>query len=236
MKKLIVAVAGLIAFTSIINAQSLEEIIKRYSAAIKADQLAKVTTIKITGKMSSMGMEMPMTMQMKKPNKIRVSYSFSGQELISVFDGQKGYMVNPMTGSSSPVELTGDQLRQVQNNNVFNNQIQDYFNAGVLTLEGSEDVKGKPAFKLKAMPQGSNPVFVYIDKETYLPVKTSTSVEQMGTTMNVESFMTDYVEVKGVVMPKKTTAMANGMEAALISFDNIEVDIPIDDAVFSINK
>lgn len=236
MKRLFIAVAGLIAFTSIISAQSLEEIIKRYSSAIKADQLANVSTIKITGKMSSMGMEMPMVMQMKKPNKIRVSYSFSGQELISVFDGQKGYMVNPMTGSSAPVELTGDQLKQVQNNNVFNNQIQDYFNAGVMTLEGSEDVKGRPAFKIKAVPQGSNPVIIYIDKETFLPVKTSTSVEQMGTTMNVESFMTDYVEVKGVVMPKKTTAMANGMEAAIISFDNIEVDIPINDAVFSINK
>ncbi|NSW94146.1 MAG: hypothetical protein HPY62_05485 [Bacteroidales bacterium] len=236
MKKFIVAVAGLIAITSITSAQSLEEIIKRYSSAIKADQLSKVSTIKITGKMSSMGMEMPMTMQMKKPNKIRVAYNLSGQEIISVFDGQKGYMVNPMTGSSSPVELTGDQLKQVQNNNVFNNQIQDYFTAGILTLEGSEDVKGKPAFKLKAVPQGSSPVFIFIDKETFLPVKTSTSVEQMGTTMNVESFLTDYVDVKGVVMPKKTTAMANGMEAAVISFDNIEVDVPIDDAVFRINK
>lgn len=236
MKKIIVVFAGLIVCTSIISAQSLEEIIKRYSSAIKADQLTKVTTIKITGKMSSMGMELPMTMQMKKPNKIRVAYNLSGQEIISVFDGQKGYMVNPMTGSSSPVELTGDQLKQIQNNSVFNNQVQDYFNAGILTLEGSEDVKGKPAFKLKAVPQGSNPVLIFIDKETFLPVKTSTTVEQMGTMMNVESFLTDYVDVKGIVMPKKTTTMANGMEAAIISFDNIEVDIPIDDAVFSISK
>ena len=58
MKKLILLISALIAVT-VINAQSLEEIVKKYSAAIHADQLAKVSTIKITGKMSSMGMEMP---------------------------------------------------------------------------------------------------------------------------------------------------------------------------------
>jgi hypothetical protein len=54
----------------------------------------------------------------------------------------------------------------------------------------------------------------------------------MGTTMNVDSYMTDYVENNGVVMPKKTTASANGMEAAVIMFDTIEVNVPIDDSVF----
>ena len=81
--------------------------------------MSNVTTIKITGKMSAMGMEMPMEMLMKNPDKIKVIYSFNGQEMVSVFDGEKGYMINPMMGSSDPVELTGDQLKQVQNNNVF---------------------------------------------------------------------------------------------------------------------
>ena len=39
-------------------------------------------------------------MMMKNPNKIKVAYSFNGQEMVSVFDGEKGYMINPMTGSS----------------------------------------------------------------------------------------------------------------------------------------
>jgi hypothetical protein len=65
-------------------------------------------------------------------------------------------------------------------------------------------------------------------------VKTSATVEQMGQTMNVDSYMTEYTDIQGVVMPKKTTAMANGMEAAVISFDNIEVNIPMEDAVFKL--
>src|SRR5450759_5216159 len=104
MKKLLFLMTGLIAVT-VINAQSLDEIVKKYSTAIKSDQLANVKTIKITGKMSGMGMEMPMVMYMKNPNKIKVVYSFNGQEMVSVFDGEKGYMINPMTGSSNPIEL-----------------------------------------------------------------------------------------------------------------------------------
>lgn len=233
MKKLIILLTVLFAVVSV-NAQSLEEIVNKYSSAIKADKLANVKTIKITGKMSAMGMEMPMTMYMKNPNKIKVVYSMGGQEMASAFDGEKGYTINPMTGSNDPVELTGDQLRQVQNNNIFSNEILNYFKSGKLTLDGEENVAGKPAFRLKAETESAGPVILYLDKTTYLPVKSKTTTEQMGTSIEVESVMSDYREVDGVVMPGKTTAMANGMEAGVVTFEKIEVNIPIEDAVFSL--
>jgi hypothetical protein len=232
MKKLLLVLTGLIAVV-VINAQSLDEIVKNFSTAMKSDKLSSITSIKITGKMSSMGMEMPMVMFMKNPNKIKVTYSFNGQDMMSVFDGEKGYMINPMMGSSEPVELTGEQLKQVQGNNIFRNEVLNYFQNGQLTVEGQEDVNGKPAFKLKASI-ASNPIYMFLDKSTYMLVKTSTTVDQMGTSMNVDSYMTDYVDIDGVVMPKKTTAMANGMEAAVITFDKIEVNIPMEDSVFKV--
>ncbi len=42
MKKLFLIITAIFAVTAI-NAQSLEEIVKKYSAAIKADQLASIT-------------------------------------------------------------------------------------------------------------------------------------------------------------------------------------------------
>jgi outer membrane lipoprotein-sorting protein len=232
MKKLVFVLTGLLVAT-VINAQSREEIVKSFSSAMKSDKLASVSSIKITGKMSAMGMEMPMTMFMKNPNKIKVVYSFNGQDMVSVFDGEKGYMINPMAGSSDPVELTGDQLAQVQKNSAFKNELLGYFKDGKLTLEGQENVNDKPAFKLKANV-GTSPIYMFVDKSTYLLVKSSTTVDQMGQSMNVDSYMTDYVDINGVVMPKKTTAMANGMEAATITFDKIEVNLPMEDSVFKV--
>jgi len=232
MKKLLILMAGLFVVTAI-NSQSVDEIVKNYSVATKQDKLAKITSIKITGKMSAMGMEMPMVMMMKNPNKVKVIYTFNGQDIVSVFDGEKGYMVNPMMGSSDPVELTGAQLDQVKNNNAFQNQIATHFKNGKLTLEGQENVNDKPAFKLK-VTTGDEPVYMFLDKSSYLLVKLTTKANQMGTMMDIDTYMTDYVDIEGVVMPKKTTAMANGMEAAVISFDKIEVNLPMDDSVFKV--
>jgi hypothetical protein len=109
----------------------------------------------------------------------------------------------------------------------------NYFKNGQLTLEGQDNVSDKPAFKLKANV-GSSPIYLFLDKGSYLIVKTTTTVDQMGTSMNVDSYMTDYVDIDGVVLPKKTTAMANGMEAAVITLDKIEVNIPIEDSVFKV--
>jgi outer membrane lipoprotein-sorting protein len=232
MKKFVFIMSGLIAAAAI-NAQSLDEIVKNYSAAMKSDKLAAVTSIKITGKMSAMGMEMPMVMFMKNPNKIKVTYSFNGQDMVSVFDGVKGYTMNPMMGSSEPVELTGDQLAQVQKNSAFKNEVLNYFKEGKLTLEGQENVNEIPAFKLKANT-GTSPIYMFLDKTSYMLVKTTSTVEQGGQSMNIDSYMTDYVDIQGVVLPKKTTAMANGMEAGVITFDKIEVNIPMEDSVFKV--
>ena len=199
---------------------------------MKTSQLANVKTIKITGKMSSMGMEMPMTLIMKNPNKIKVVYSLNGQEIVSVYDGVKGYTKN--VGSAAPVELTGDQLKQVQNNNVFQNELITYYKSGKLSLDGEEVVNGKPAYKIKATLDGGNTAYMSIDKSTYYLVKTSAKVSQMGQVMTVDSFMSDYVDIQGVVMPKKTSASTEGMEMAVINFDKVEVNIPVDDSEFSI--
>ncbi len=234
MRKIISLLAGVIIFTSA-GAQSIEEIVKLHVKAAKTDQLAKIKTIKITGKMTAMGMEMPLEMYMKNPDKIKVIYSFGGQQMISVFDGEKGYIQNPMTGSMSPVELKGDQLSQLTRNNIFTNEVLNSFNQKRLVYEKEEMVSGKPAYRLKVNIEGTDsPSYLFIDKATGLLVKVTTTVEQMGTTMNVETFLTGYKEHQGLVMPMKTTAMANGMEAAVISFSNVEVNIPVDESVFKL--
>jgi outer membrane lipoprotein-sorting protein len=232
MRKLVLVMAGMIA-VSAINAQSIEEIVKKYSAANKQDNISAMSTIKITGKMSMMGMEMPMEVWMKNPDKIKTVTSINGQEMVSAFDGVKGYQINPMTGSSDPVEMSADEIKQTQNSNVFRNYMVNYLKEGKLSLEGEENVNDKPAFKIKANLEGGNTVNMFIDKVSYLLVKSSATINQGGTTITADSFMTDYTDNSGVMLPMKTTTSAGGMEFT-ITFDKVEVNIPIDDSVFKI--
>jgi hypothetical protein len=228
MKKLIFIMTGLI-MMSVISAQSLDEIVKKYTAANKLDNVANLKTIKITANMSVMGMEMPMIMWMKNPNKIKSVTTINGQDMIQVFDGEKGYVVNPMAGSTDPVEMTPEQVNQTLRSSMFQNSMATYFKNGQLKLNGEENVNDKPAYKLQATIEGGTVIDMFIDKSSYFLVKTATTAS--GVTM--ESFPTDYTETNGVMIPMKTSTSAQGMDI-VINFTKVEVDIPMEDSIFKI--
>ena len=228
MKKLIFVIAGLI-IMSVISAQSLDEIVKKYTEANKLDKVANLKTIKITANMSMMGMEMPMVMWMKNPNKFKSVTTFNGQDMVQVFDGEKGFVVSPMTGSTEPVEMTPDQVKQTLRSSMFQNYMATYLKNGQLKLAGEENVKDKPAYKIEATVEGGTIIDMFIDKSSYFMVKTATTVS--GVTM--ESYPTDYTETNGIMIPMKTSISAQGMDI-LTNFTKVEVDLPMEDSIFKI--
>lgn len=218
---------------AVINAQTLDEIVKKYTEVNKLDHVASLKTIKITAKLSMMGMEMPMVMWMKNPDKIKSVTTVNGQDMIQVFDGEKGYTVSPMTGSTEPVEMTPDQVKQTVRSNMFQNSMANYFKNGQLTLAGEENVNDKPAYKLKATTEGGQVIDMYIDKSSYFLVKTSTTTESNGMTVTADSYPSDYTETSGVMIPMKTTISAQGMDIVM-NFTKVEVDVPMEDSIFKI--
>lgn len=235
MKKLL-ALLPLLLIASVTGAQTLDEIINKNSRATGTELLEKAKTIYVEGKAVQMGMEMPMKMYMKQPDKIKVVVTYNGMEIITLFDGQKGYMVNPLMGSTEPVEVPQEQLGNIKGNNMFHNQLLDNFKAGKLSLMGSEDVNGKPAFKIMATVEGGTPIYFFVDKESYLTVKTTTTVNQMGQDMEVESYIKEYHDINGIKFPKVTVSFVNGSEMGSTSLDKVEIDKPIEDSVFTLSK
>jgi hypothetical protein len=232
MKKLIFMLAGLI-MMSVISAQTLDEIVKKYTEANKLDHVASLKTIKITATVSAMGNDMPMVLWMKNPNKIKSVTTFNGQDMITVFDGEKGYTVSPMTGSTEPMEMSPDQVKQTLRNSIFQNPLANYLKNGQLALAGEENVNDKPAYKLKATIEGGAVIDMFIDKNSYFLVKTSTTTSMNGMTVTMDSYPSDYTETSGVIIPMKTTASAQGMDFQT-TFTKVEVDVPMEDSIFKI--
>ena len=214
---------------SVVSAQSLDEIVKKYSEANKLDKVANLKTIKITANMSMMGMEMPMVMWLKNPNKIKSVTTLNGQDMIQVFDGEKGFVISPMTGSTEPVEMTPDQIKQILRSSMFQNYMATYLKNGQLKLEGEENVKDKPAYKIEATVEGGTVIDMFIDKSSYFLVKTATTVSGVA----MEMYPTDYTETNGIMIPMKTSTSAQGMDI-LMNFTKVEVDLPMEDSIFKI--
>ena len=232
MKKLFLITTCLLA-TLILNAQSLEDIVKNFSIANKYDQLKDKKTIKIIATISLQGQEMPLEIWMKKPNKIRSVAKAQGQDVIEVFDGEKGYKVNPMTGSSTPVEMSAEEVKRTLRNNTFENTLENDLKAGQLMLLGEDAVNGKPVYKIKDVIDQGTVSNIFIDKATWLPAKQTIEITQGGMPMTIETYPSDYTEINGIIMPMKTTTSVDGMEM-VITFTKVEVDIPIEDSIFTL--
>lgn len=233
MKKSIILLVSLLV-ASVCSAQTLDEIVNKYYAANGSENLEKATTLSMEGRVSQMGTEMPISIMVKKPGMVKMIITYSGMEIITAYDGEKGFMVNPLAGMTEPMEIPAEQLGGIQEYNMFRDQLLEAFKDGRLKLEGEEAVEGKPAFKLTITDEAGKVSTVFVDKESFLTVKTVASVEQMGQVMEVESYIKEYMEVGGIKFGKVVTQMVNGMELGGMTIDKIELDKELDDSIFKI--
>jgi outer membrane lipoprotein-sorting protein len=232
MKKSILLLVAFLAFAAI-QAQTAEEIVKKYTVANKLDKLSNVSTVKITGKMSMMGMDVPVEIWMKSPDKLKTVINLNGQMMVTAIDGTKGYTINPMAGSTEPTEIPMSQVQQSKNSLVFNNYLEDYLKKGKLKLEGSENVGDKPAFKLKIDMDGGTSMTTFIDKSSYLMVKSTVNTSQNGMEVNADVIYSDFKDNDGVFLPMKQTTSTSGMDIAIV-YNKVEVNIPMEDSIFKL--
>jgi hypothetical protein len=233
MKKSMTLLAAII-LASVCSAQTLDEIANKYYAANGLEKLENAKTMTLKGVVSQMGMELPLTIMVKKPNMVKVLQEFSGMEIIIAFDGEKAYMVNPMTGSTDPVELPAEQAGSVQQYNMFRDTFMDNFKAGRVTLDGEEAIDGKPAFKLTLTNETGEKTTYFIDKDSYLTVKTIQTVNQMGQEMEVETYIREHKVIDGIKFGTRIANFVNGAEMGGMTIETIEIDTPIEDSVFKL--
>ncbi len=217
----------LIAFIGV-QAQSLEKILEKHYDATGVEKMADVKTFNIKAKMSMMGMEMPMTMKIKKPNKFRVDVEMMGQKTTAAFDGQKGWMVNPAMGSGVK-ELSGDELKQQMSQTDMEGELYNYAKKG-----STAEYLGKEgdSHKIKLTLKDGTYKTYFIDASSYLISKVKAKVEAMGQQMDVETKFTEYQDIDGMKMPKKIEA-SMPMGTMTTTMDEIKLNEKIDDSVFA---
>src|SRR6185312_1611292 len=106
--------AGLISATA--WAQTTDEIIAKHEKAMGGkDKIKAVKTERVTGKMvMGQGMEAPFTMEMARPNKMRMEFTFQGMTGVQAFDGTTGWSVMPFMGKADPEGTSVYKLKVTQ--------------------------------------------------------------------------------------------------------------------------
>jgi len=215
-------------------AQDLQELLDKHFEAIGQENLLKVKSINAKGKAMQMGMEFPFEMINKRPDKLKIMIEVQGSQIIQAYDGETVWAVNPMSGSSEPVEVSGPEADGLIESADMDGQLWKWKEKGhQLELEGTEEIDDMEMYVLKLTKKNGNVDYYYMDPDSYLIPKMKSKVIAQGSEMEVDVFLSNYQDVNGYIMPFTTEQSMNGQTMISIMIDKVEVDKEFDDAIFS---
>jgi outer membrane lipoprotein-sorting protein len=218
-------------------AQTADEIIEKHLQAMGGkDKLKAVQTERISGKMvMGQGMEAPFTMEMARPNKMRMEFTIQGMTGVQAFDGKTGWSVMPFMGKTEPEAMPDEDVKRMEEQADIDGLLMDYKDKGrQVEYVGKEDLEGTPVHKLKVTQKNGDVVYVYIDAEQFLQLKQAGKTKIRGQEVESETTFGDFKTVDGLVFPHSIEQKAQGMPSGMVmTISKVEVNPGLADARFA---
>lgn len=198
-------------------------ILNKYIEAIGGkEKLEAVTSYSLLAEAEVQGMKL--NLEVKKTNKDQFmqDVKMSGNSMSKqVFNGDKGYMV--MQGQKK--DMGPDEIEKVKDESAPFPEL-NYLNTDI-TLEGTESIDGKKAYKLKISEEKT----AFYDVETGLKVQEATTAEMGGQSITSIINYLDYKEVSGIQFPF-TMAQTVGPQSFEFKVSEIKVNEGTSDTDF----
>ena len=224
--------AAVFLFTCIrLNAQTVDEIVNMHVEAMGGkEKLATLKTVKMSGNMSVQGTDIALTMTKSQMVGMRVDIEVGGTSNYQVANMKEGWVFMPAMGMADPIAMDPDQLKSYANQMDVQGALVNYKEKGsTVELAGTEKVDGNDAYKIKVTYKNGKNGTYFIDKKTNRIVKTSGKATMQGQEMDVETTFADYKQtVDGYWFPYAITNMQG-----TINFDKVEVNMPVDEKIYS---
>ena len=226
------------------HAQTVDEIVaKNLQAKGGAQKWQSVSTVKMVGKITVQGKELPLTVYAKRPNLNRQEISLPDGNVVQAFDGTTAWLINPMTGSAEPQAVPGAAADMMKNSADFDGALINYKAKGhTIELVGKETLGDRPVLHLKVTMKGGLMQDYFLDAESGIELKTSAQVEfgmapgAGGQKQALDTEMSNYKAIDGIMIPHTVKQFMNGNQMVEMSITSVELNTPIDNALFSMPK
>ncbi len=235
LQKLITTTTLAIILMAMAHAQTLDSILaKNVAARGGLDKIRNVQTMQWSGKMTMMGMDLPVSVFMKRPSSVRTEVSIQSLKIISAYDGKNGWMINPMMGSKEPMDMPPQELQSVIEQADMDGILVDWKTKGhKVDFVGMEKIDSVEAFHLKVMLQDTIVRHVYLDAVTYLEIEQRGMYPIQGKTTELETAIGGYRNVEGMMFPFTADEKAEGKSIQKTTFDSLQLNVPIPDSLFA---
>lgn len=231
---LLLALPVFAAFT--LSAQSVEKVLDKYFTNTGGiEKWKNLKSTRMEGKMAMQGMEFPGTIYAKLPNKQRVEVSVQGMNIVQAYDGTTAWWINPFMGGTEP-QLMPDEMAESITSQEFESPFLNYKEKGhTVTYEGKGEVEGAETHILKLTKKNGDVEYHYFDAEYFVPIMSKTTVKSgEGKGQFVETYLSDYQEVDGLLFPFFIESKMDGqsMQKMTITSVKINEDYPDDRFVY----
>jgi hypothetical protein len=152
---------------------------------------------------ASKQVQLPFRLEVKRPRKSRLELEFAGKTAVQVYDGAEGWKVRPFLNRKDVEPFSADELKTEAYWTGIDGPLVDYSAKGSkVTLEGTEPVEGRNAYKLKFTMQDGTVQHIWIDARSFLDVKVEGAPRRMdGRMHNVYVYQRDFRTVQGLMIP-----------------------------------
>ena len=172
MKKLIIPFLLSLIFLSVSVAQTADAVLTEYFQVIGQENLLKTNTYVTKGKILQAEFEIPFTAYNKKPMNYRLEAEFQGMKIITAFNGESGWSINPMMGSTEPQPMTAEQIErtklQADYDGMFYNYAEKGYKVEFMDKDFVDDIE---VYVLKLTTPTDDIITSYFDTETNVILK-----------------------------------------------------------------
>jgi hypothetical protein len=236
MRKVTIALAALLGAGPLARAAEppgLEEVISRHLEAHGGrERWSAIESLRITGTYRAFSTESPFTLIRKKDDKYQLDVKLDGRLVLTAYDGKAAWWDNHWIQPGAR-KIGGADLAVAMRDADFVSPFFDYQSKGwQVKLVGETEIEGIPAIGVELTRDDGQTETWYLDPKTYLEVARVSPGSDFGRPMPQRTFFDDFRPVAGVLIPYRTETQWYTRDRVM-EVEAIEVNVPIDDALFA---
>jgi len=233
------AVCGLAASA---QAQTVDAIIaKNLEARGGIAKMRAIHSMVLTARLATPGGgQGSLTVRLLRPDHIREEVTFGAMNSTRAFDGQSAWLHSRESNRENVRPLTGGDLENLQDEaeNGIDGPLADHAAKGnKVELVGTEQVEGKPCYKLKITLHSGHLQYQYLDTKTYLEIREEIvrTVDSKDTV--IEESVGDYRREGGILFAHSfVSGVVGSPQRTTLTIDKFDLNPPVEKTLFQMPK
>lgn len=232
IKKHLILLLLSLGFTTLMSAQSVDEIIaKHIEAHGGAEKWDAISSMTISGNFTSFSQEHDFFAVKSNKGEYYSTLNIGQHKVVEAFDGIKGWTDDPWFEVPFPRALNNIEINAFKQKAEFFTPFYKYKEKGhSVEYIGEENVDGVDTYVIKLTRHNGMLETWYLDKNTYLEFKSVSQWTDFAMPSSAESYFEDFRTVNGLVIPFYIERMFRQRDRILIienivfnSFENKEI-------------